>query len=107
MEGAGVCASAGSSCSSGAAEGSHVVAACGVAPELAAGAVRLQQRAGAAAAGGALRVLCSVYFCRDNDVCLFQEVVFEVALGGEEGAGAVEMAFALSPRAPAAALPRA
>ncbi len=41
MEGAGVCASAGSSCSSGAAEGSHVVAACGVAPELAAGAVRL------------------------------------------------------------------
>ncbi|MFM7063495.1 MAG: aminotransferase class V-fold PLP-dependent enzyme, partial [Actinomycetes bacterium] len=41
MEGAGVCASAGSSCSSGAAEGSHVVAACGVPPELAAGAVRL------------------------------------------------------------------
>ena len=41
LEGDGVCASAGSSCSSGAAARSHVVVACGVADDLAAGAVRL------------------------------------------------------------------
>ncbi|HVM09737.1 MAG TPA: cysteine desulfurase family protein [Acidimicrobiales bacterium] len=40
LDDAGVCASAGSSCASGAMEPSHVLAAAGVAPELAAGAIR-------------------------------------------------------------------
>lgn len=41
LDEAGVCASAGSACASGAARSSHVLAAMGVAPELAAGALRL------------------------------------------------------------------
>lgn len=41
LDEAGVCASAGSACASGAAEPSHVLAAMGVEPELAAGALRL------------------------------------------------------------------
>jgi hypothetical protein len=59
--------------------------------------------------GGLIRVLCKVYFCQDNDVCLFQEVCFDVPLA-EAAAGAaasadVLLSFSLSAQAPVVSLP--
>lgn len=76
--------------------------------------VRFQQRGGQGGEGegeGAtvtVRVLCSVYYCEGRDVCLFEEVAFEVPVrtGGGGGdrdnapAAAVELEYAVSRQAP-------
>ena len=60
--------------------------------------------------GGLIRVLCKVFFCQDNDVCLFQEVCFDVPLAEAADAAAaasadVPLSFALSAQAPVVSLP--
>ncbi|KAL4421480.1 hypothetical protein ABPG75_010771 [Micractinium tetrahymenae] len=91
--------------------------------ELAPAAGPLQEAGGAATAalrfsrppaGGAqqaptLRVLAKVYFCQDGDVCLFQEVCFDVPLAPAPAGGAapaaVDLAYTLSASAPVVSLP--
>jgi hypothetical protein len=65
---------------------------------------------GGGTAGGQLtvvQVLCKVYFCQDNDVCLFEEVVFQVPLGagGAAQQQVVELSHAVSSAAPQISLP--
>jgi thiol-disulfide isomerase/thioredoxin len=50
--------------------------------------ISLNVTSSAASENSAVRVLCTVYFCQDKSVCLFQEIVFEVPL--VVTAGAVE-----------------
>lgn len=56
-----------------------------------------------------IRVLAKVYFCQDRDVCLFQEICFDVPLAPavQQGqpAAAVPLQFALSASAPVVQLP--
>lgn len=45
---------------------------------------------------------CKVFFCQDQDVCLFEEVYFKVPVGEElssSAGGAVLLSYALSPKA--------
>lgn len=60
----------------------------------------------ATAEPGMLRVLCTVYFCQDRSVCLFEEVAFEVEVreGGADG-NDVELGYQLSAKAPVVDLP--
>ncbi len=51
-----------------------------------------------------VRVLATVYFCQDNDVCLYQQVCFDVPVGGGSSGGAVQLSYALSPKAVTVAL---
>lgn len=54
------------------------------------------QRGGAAV----VRLLATVYFCRDNDVCLYLQICFDVPVGsGAPSDGPVELAYTLSPKA--------
>jgi hypothetical protein len=54
--------------------------------------------------GGALvRVNAKVYFCRDEDVCLFEQVSFEVPFGQvdpAQTAQSVPLEYTVSPKAP-------
>lgn len=56
-----------------------------------------------------MRVLAKVYFCQDRDVCLFQEICFDVPLAPAVQAGqpavVVPLEFALSASAPVVQLP--
>jgi len=56
-----------------------------------------------------IRVLAKVYFCQDRDVCLFQEICFDVPLAPAVQPGqpavAVPLQFALSASAPVVQLP--
>ena len=48
-----------------------------------------------------------VYFCQDEDVCLFEEVVFDVPFEGDDGGNvSVELEREVSARAPVTDLPR-
>ncbi|KAG2443188.1 hypothetical protein HYH02_009265 [Chlamydomonas schloesseri] len=78
--------------------------ASGPLPDTSAPSVTLTVSASAAAAAAAamsgapqqqqqkllLRVLAKVYYCQQNDVCLFEQICFEIplALGGADGTGA-------------------
>lgn len=57
--------------------------------------------AGSGGGSAVVRLLATVYFCRDNDVCLYQQVCFDVPLGGASGSAreAVELGYALSAKA--------
>lgn len=48
-----------------------------------------------------VRLLATVYFCRDNDVCLYQQVCFDVPIGegGSKAPVLRELGFTLSPKA--------
>lgn len=74
----------------------------------------VRRRAGGALAPGAvLRVLSKVYFCQQDDACLFEEVVFEVPLaeraqqqpGFKEERQLLEMSHSVSASAPQVTLP--
>ena len=56
-----------------------------------------------------LGVNTKVYFCQDEDVCLFKELVFAVPVGeaasGSSGEGSIELAYGLSPQAQTGGLP--
>lgn len=57
---------------------------------------------------GFVRVNAKAYFCQQNDVCLFEEVSFEVPFGAAAaggGAADVELMHAVSPAAPVVQLP--
>jgi hypothetical protein len=63
--------------------------------------------AGAIGDADAVRVDCTVYFCREDDVCLLQRVRFEVPVS-ESGEGVARLSFAVPPEAsdaPMAAVP--
>lgn len=68
---------------------------------------------GALAPGAVLRVLSKVYFCQQDDACLFEEVVFEVPLaeraqqqpGFKEEHQLLEMSHSVSASAPQVTLP--
>ena len=53
-----------------------------------------------------LGVSAKVYFCQDEDVCLFEELVFAVPVG-EVGSdeGSVDLTYSLSPKAQTVGLP--
>lgn len=53
---------------------------------------------------------CKIYFCQDEDVCLFEEVYFKVpvdskASANAEEVGAINVSYALSPKAPTVDFP--
>jgi hypothetical protein len=55
-----------------------------------------------------LGVNAKVYFCQDEDVCLFEELIFAVPVGevgSAGGGGTVDLTYSLSPRAQAIGLP--
>lgn len=53
-----------------------------------------------------LRVLCTVYFCQDKSVCLFQEIVFEIPVestahdDGPSESDVIDLQYELSAQAP-------
>lgn len=72
--------------------------------------VKFSRQGGTGGDGTALlRVLAKVYFCQDRDVCLFQEICFDVPLAPAVQAGqpaaVVPLQFALSASAPVVQLP--
>ncbi|KAI3423812.1 hypothetical protein D9Q98_009648 [Chlorella vulgaris] len=70
--------------------------------------VLFSRQAGSSDGSGLLRVLCKLYFCQLGDVCLFQEVCFDVPLAAaasDAASAVVPLSFALSARAPAVTLP--
>ncbi|KAL4855636.1 Protein SUPPRESSOR OF QUENCHING 1 [Chlorella vulgaris] len=70
--------------------------------------VLFSRQAGSSDGSGLLRVLCKLYFCQSGDVCLFQEVCFDVPLAAAASDAApavVPLSFALSARAPVVTLP--
>lgn len=80
----------------------------GVLREGASPSIRLQfRRQGEASSASLVRVNAKVYFCQTNDVCLFEQVSFEIpfaATVGEES-GTVTLQHAVSAAAPSVALP--
>lgn len=72
-------------------------------------ALRFSRRADTAQQAATLRVLAKVYFCQDGDVCLFEEVCFDVPLAPAPVAGAapaaLDLTYALSASAPVVNLP--
>lgn len=54
--------------------------------------------AGAVGDADAVRVDCTVYFCREDDVCLLQRVRFEVPVS-ESGEDVLRLSFAIPPEA--------
>lgn len=66
------------------------------------------QSTGSGGSVAVVRVLATVYFCQDNDVCLYQQVCFDVPVGqggkGSAGAAPVQLSYALSPKAVTVAL---
>ena len=56
-----------------------------------------------------LGVSAKVFFCQFEDVCLFKELVFAVPVGevarGSSGAGSIDLAYSLSPKAQTVGLP--
>jgi hypothetical protein len=64
---------------------------------------------GLPAGGQVLWVLvgCKVYFCQDEDVCLFEEVYFKVPVDAERSAGesSIVLSHVLSPKAQTVAFP--
>jgi len=47
------------------------------------------KRTGTALPGSLIRVNCKIYYCQDEDVCLFQQVSFEVPLAPSSSKGAL------------------
>lgn len=70
-------------------------------------AIRFSRQAGSGGSGLLLRIVAKLYFCQLGDVCLFQELCFDVPLADASGASPVDvpLSFALSAQAPVVALP--
>ena len=54
-----------------------------------------------------ISVACKVYFCQDESVCLFQEVVFRVPVSEQRAPGEqnIMLRYSLSPKASSADFP--
>ena len=62
--------------------------------------VRVNMPAGDSVSG--ILIACKVFFCQDQDVCLFEEIYFKVPVGEAKaglGGDEVPVSYALSPKA--------